>query len=304
MTDPAGLPAPAAPPRPAPWRWAVAGLALAFGLLPASGDGALAQEDTSLTVVTVDGDPASLNLVGYIASQLPDEMRRVPIEGYYDRIIDDIIDSRLAAKAARSSGLAENPQLREIADYARDRVLAGAWLQEEAVRRITDGMVEERYRAIVEGPEGQEEVRARHILLESEEAAEAAIKRLGDGEDFADLARELSTGPSGPGGGDLGYFRRGSMVPDFESATFALEKGSFSEAPVQTQFGWHVIKLEDRRPVQPPPLEAVREELVNSMGPEMVEAIVAELRGRATVDRLSLEEMQEADGKRRGGDSQ
>lgn len=261
------------------------------------------REKGSLTVVTVNEQESSLNLVGSIANQLPEELRRLPLESYYDRIIDDIIDTKLAADAAREAGLDDDPLLAEIADYTRDRALAGAWITGEIRGRITNAMIEERYQRVVADAESRVEVHARHILLGSAEEAGAAIQRLRDGADFAELARELSTGPSGPNGGDLGYFGRGAMVPEFETASFGLEAGSFSETPVQTQFGWHIIKVEDRRTAPPPALEDVREQLIEALAPQVVAEIIAELRSAASISKLSFGEVREAEEKRRAADS-
>ena len=297
MTNPA-RPSPPAPRRKA-MRRAAAGLLLGCGLSALTG-GAYAQEEAALAVVTVNGQPSTLNLVGSLVGQLPDDMRRQPLELYYDRLIDDIIDTRLAADAARASDLAGEPLLNELADRARDRVLAEAWVSREIGERITEEHLEKRYKAFVDDTDSRTEVHARHILVDSKEAAEAAIGRLEGGEDFADLAKELSTGPSGPNGGDLGYFPRGSMVPEFENASFQLEKGGHTAAPVQTQFGWHVIKVEDRRVAPAPSLDEMREQLVGRISLEEASSILLELRSKATIERLTYDEMREAEAELRG----
>lgn len=260
-----------------------------------------AQEDQSLTVVTINGEGSTLNLVGSIINQLPDELRRQPLQSYYDKVIDDIIDTKLTADAARASGLADNPLLRELARRAQDRVLAEAWLNEAIRERITDAMIDQRYNALVADTDSRTEVRARHILVETREGAEAAIKRLDNGEDFAAIAKQISTGPSGPDGGDLGYFRRGAMVPSFEAASFGMEPGAHSPTPVQTQFGWHVIKVEDRRVAPAPVLDEVREQLINSLSVREAGTVIAELRSKAEIERLSFDEVRAAEEARRQG---
>ena len=160
-------------------------------------------QDAPQTVLTIDGQGFSINLVGTIITQLPEDIRRQPPQTYYDRIIDDIIDTYLAANASRQSGVADNPIVREIADRARDRVLAEAWIQQTVNERITEEMIIQSYDDFVADAESRTEVRARHILVDTKETAENVITRLDGGEDFATLAKELSTGPSGPNGGDL-----------------------------------------------------------------------------------------------------
>ena len=126
--------------------------------------------------------------------------------------------------------------------------------------------------------------------------AEEIIKQLEDGADFAELAKEKSTGPSGPKGGELGYFSKGQMVPEFETAAFALDKGSFTKEPVQTQFGWHVIKVEDKRPQEKPKFEDVAAQLRQQLICERYETVMAELKADTPVEILdpTLEEQPEA----------
>ena len=300
MTDSAH---PAASRTPA-GRLAAAGLLLGLVLPLLHGDGARAQEEAHVAVVTVNGQASTLNLVGDIIGQLPDELRRRPLREYYDRVVDDIIDTRLAAEAARSSGLAEDPLLAELAMRASDRILAEAWVNGKIRERITEARIERRYRDMLNDVASREEVHARHILVPSREEAEAAIRRLAGGEDFAALAGELSTGPSGPNGGDLGWFGRGAMVPAFEEAAFALGKGGVSETPVETQFGWHVIRVEDQRTAPAPELDEVRDRIYHTLSLDEARAIMADLRSGAEITRMSFDEMREASGVQGGQETE
>ena len=247
--------------------------------------------DTPPVVVTINGESFTLNLLGNLASQLPDDVRRQPLDTLFESLIDDIIDTRLSADAARASGVADNPAIREIAERARDRILAEVWLNQEINARITDDMLEQSYNDLVADTESRTEIRARHILVDTKEDALAAISRLDEGEDFAALAVELSTGPSGPNGGELGYFGRGAMVPSFEVASFGLARDSYTKEPVQTQFGWHVIKVEDRRVAPAPSFEEAQDQLRNTISVKLAGVILAELRGKAEITRKSYEEM-------------
>jgi len=248
-------------------------------------------QDTPPVVVTINGESFTLNLLGNLANQLPDDVRRQPPENLFESLIDDIIDTRLSADAARASGVADNPAIREIAERARDRILAEVWLNQEINARITDDMLEQSYNDLVADTESRTEIRARHILVDTKEDALAAISRLDEGEDFAALAVELSTGPSGPNGGELGYFGRGAMVPSFEVASFGLARDSYTKEPVQTQFGWHVIKVEDRRVAPAPSFEEAQDQLRNTISVKLAGVILAELRGKAEITRKSYEEM-------------
>ncbi len=130
-----------------------------------------------------------------------------------------------------------------------------------------------------------EEVKARHILVKTKEEADAIIKQLDGGANFEELANQHTTDPSGKTtGGDLGYFGPGQMVPEFDAAAQALAVGSYSKEPVQTQFGFHIIKVEDKRPVAPPAFEQVRDQIRSLVFREKYFALVKETRNAATVE--------------------
>ena len=262
---------------------------------------AMAQDEASLEVLTINDQPYTLNLVGNIINQLPDNIRQQPIDAYYDSIIDDIIDTKLSADAARQSGLAEKPLLKEIAMRAYERVIAEAWLNEELNRRITDDMIAQSYNDLLADTESRTETKASHILVDSEADAMAVIARLDQGEDFAAIAKEVSTGPSGPNGGALGYFRRGDMVPSFELASFNLEVGAYTKTPVQTRFGWHVIQVSDRRVADAPSLADIEDELRSSVSVKIIGTIISELRAKASITRLTLDDVRAADNARQSG---
>jgi peptidyl-prolyl cis-trans isomerase C len=148
---------------------------------------------------------------------------------------------------------------------------------------VTDAAIEEAYKATYDSADQESEFKAAHILVETEEEAKALVDELNGGADFAALAKEKSTGPSGPNGGALGWFGKGMMVPEFENAVVAMEPGAIS-APVKTQFGWHVIKLEETRIKQAPPLEQVRDELRVTLEQDAVKAHIDALMEKAKVD--------------------
>ena len=250
-----------------------------------------AREEMSKVIATIDGDDITLNLVMALISQLPQQYQGQPFERLYDPILDDIIDTRLAAAEAKRSGIADDPLIEELAQRAYDRVMAEAWLSIEIQNRITDEMIEARYKEIAADEDSRTEIRARHILVNTETEAEDIIRRLKEGESFEELAKTLSIGPSGPNGGDLGYFQRGDMVPSFADASFALEVGAISENPVQTNFGWHIIKAEDRRVSPIPPLAEIGVQIGQAMASELASKIADELYEKAKIRRLDLDEV-------------
>ena len=152
--------------------------------------------------------------------------------------------------------------------------------------KITEDALKERYDAMAKEISESEEIQARHILVETETKAKEIIAEIKGGADFAELAKERSTGPSKDKGGDLGYFTREQMVPPFTEAAFALKKGQVTEVPVQTQFGWHVIKIEDRRAVSPPIFNEAKQALRAEMSQELGAALIGELSAKSVIKRF------------------
>jgi len=163
------------------------------------------------------------------------------------------------------------------------------FIEQAVAEAVTEEAVRERYEAIYADREGPTEVRARHILVETEEEANAIIDRLDDGAVFADLAREVSTGPSSANGGDLGYFEKERMVPEFAEAAFSQQVGTYTKSPVQTQFGWHVILVEDKRQQPAPPLDQVRGEIETALSRDAINAVVDGLRADKEIQLFGID---------------
>lgn len=251
-------------------------------------------QEQKIKVAEVNGEAIFLEEVMKIAEQLPADIRQQPLPNYFDRIVDDVIDSRLAAAAGNDAGLTNNPEVLAQMSIAAQRVLAEAYITTELRKVVTDEEVQKAYQLFISDESAREEIKARHILVASEAEARAIIAELNSGADFVSLAKEKSTGPSGPNGGDLGYFARGAMVPSFENAAFALSVGSHSSEPVQTQFGWHIIKLEDKKTAKAPPIETLRGQLQANLANQALSRIIETLRAPASISRLSFDEVRAA----------
>lgn len=267
----------------------LAGLGPAAGQQPSPPEGAQ-QIDPETTVVARVGD-TEIYLVQLLEmmDDLPPQYRQMPFQQIYPALLNRAVDTTLLARAARDSDVAEEQGVQRRLRAAEDRVLSQAWLNRSISEDITDEAIEARYEDFREQNAGNEEMRARHILLETEAEARETIAELKEGADFAALAEERSTGPSAVEGGDLGWFGTGQMVPAFEQATLALEPGDFSQEPVQTQFGWHVILLEDKRTSEAPPLDEVRDQLTAELTRELIQQRLAGLREDATISTFNLD---------------
>ena len=256
--------------------------ALCAGLVTA----AHAQE--KITVGSVNGEAIYLDEVMQLTEQLPEEYRRQPLETYYPNLVSEVANTKLAAIAARDANLQDNELIQDAIRIATERILAEAYFATEMRKIVTEEEIAAAYERFVADQDSREEVSARHILVDEEQAAIDLIAKLNEGADFAALAQEFSTGPSGPKGGDLGYFGRGQMVPDFETAAFALEIGTYTSAPVQTQFGWHVIKLEDKRLAEAPSLDEMRQQIGTSLSQQALARLIEELRKDAVITERSF----------------
>ena len=262
----------------------VAGVLLATALTPV-----MAAEDGDPVVARVDGMEIHLSDVKESRLRLPERFQSVPLESVFGFLVNSLVDSKLVVAEARKINLHESEDVRKTMARIEEQVLERAFLAGYIENRITDGELKSRYEKMVKDATVEDEIHARHILVETEAQAREVITELTGGADFAELAKTRSKGPSGASGGDLGFFGKGQMVEAFATAAFALEKGAFTTDPVQTQFGWHVIKLEDRRKVQPPTFaEAepqLRQELSSQIGAEFLQNI----RKAATVERFNAD---------------
>ncbi len=209
-------------------------------------------------------------------AQYPEAQRRTIL-------IDVMINMKLLADAADNLAISETPEFARRLEYVRLRALRDLYFQEEIEPYVSPEKIAEAYNVQVENAPRATEVNARHILVETEDEAKAIIEALNDGADFEELAKEKSTGPSSVNGGDLGYFGETDMVPEFGIAAFALEVGEISP-PVQTQFGWHVIKLEDRREVAPPELSTVADQIEEALIRERFAEVILELKAATTIE--------------------
>lgn len=223
-----------------------------------------------------------------MAQQMP-QLAMLPLEAVYRPLLERAVDSKLLARAAADQGLAKSDEVKQRLKEAEERIMQQVYLEQLVDTQVTDAQVKAAYDAFLKDNPPEPEVHARHILVKSEEEAKDVIAQLKKGKDFAELATEKSDGPSGSKGGDLGYFTQGDMVPEFAAAAFAMKPGDISESPVQTQFGWHVIKVEDRRQSQPPALDEVRDQLQQQIAGQIIEQKMTELRTKADVKLFGLD---------------
>ena len=204
-------------------------------------------------------------------------------------ILSALIDVKSLAKKATADKMDQDATFQKRLEFLKDRSLHNAYFQKNVIANISDEDVKARFEKEIAAVEPEQELRARHILVKTAEEANAIIAELDGGADFVELAKTKSTGPSGPQGGDLGFFGKGQMVPPFEAAAFALEAGAYTKAPVQTQFGFHVIKLEEKRDRPLPKFEEVQDQMRQVVLRERYLETVKEARSLSNVEILDEE---------------
>ena len=222
--------------------------------------------------------------VGQAAADFSQELAQVPAERRQSILIDVLVDMTLLAQAAETAGLDKEPGFQRRLDFLRTRALRNIYVEREIVGTITPDDIKAEYDKQSAEFKPLEEISARHILVANKEEAETLIAELDAGKDFAELAKEKSTGPSGPNGGDLGRFARGRMVPEFEAAAFDLAAGAHSSEPVETQFGWHVIKVEEKGETSPPSLAEMEDQIRGTLVRQNFETVMAKLRAETTIE--------------------
>ncbi|MGB7319519.1 MAG: peptidylprolyl isomerase [Planktotalea sp.] len=242
---------------------------------------AYAENGADAVIATVNGVDITMGHMIVVRSGLPDQYRDLPDEVLFTGILDQLIQQAVLAQAAGD----DTPlRVRLALENERRSLMAAEHMDGVLESAVTEDAVQAAYDAAYAGAAPEMEFDASHILVESEEEAKELVTALEGGADFAELAKEKSTGPSGPRGGALGWFGKGMMVPEFETAVVEMEVGAIS-APIKTQFGWHVIKLNETRSKDAPKLEDVREEIEQQVRMETVESYIGKLTDSATITR-------------------
>jgi peptidyl-prolyl cis-trans isomerase C len=240
-------------------------------------------------VARVDGIELNLSDVEAAQQTLPPQAQKVPLEQIYPMLLDRLVDGALITEAGRKEHLDQDPNVQARLKRYEDRLIQEAYLNRAIKQAETEDSLKSRYQKLLKEKPAQEEVHARHILVASEEEAKSVIAQLDKGADFTALAKKYSTDPSAKDGGDLGYFGHDDMVKEFADAAFALPVGQYTKTPVKTEFGWHVIKVEDRRAGKPPSFEEAQDQLRQDLARDIIQAKLQELRGAAKIEEFGLD---------------
>lgn len=234
-------------------------------------------------VARVNGADITEAELAFAEAEVGSEIAGLPVESRRRVLLEYLIEAHLFAEAAGKNQLGSGKDFEDRVAYYKLRALRDTFYEKKVREAVTEAQAKAAYEDQIAKLKPEPEVRARHILVKTEQEAKDLAKQLKGGADFNELAKKSSDGPSAQTGGDLGYFSRGQMVKPFEDAAFTLQPGQISD-PIQTEFGWHVIKVEDKRNRPLPSFEEVKDQLMASLIQNQLKTVVQSLRGSAKVD--------------------
>ncbi|WDR01400.1 peptidylprolyl isomerase [Devosia algicola] len=243
-----------------------------------------AQPDPNAVVATVDGQTITQADVDFAARDLSQDMAQMPVDQRQAYVVSVLIDMKLSSDAARAEKLDQTDVFKQRLAYLDEQALRSAYYIEKLATMVTPDTVKAKYDEFAAQFVPEDQVRASHILVKTEDEAKAVEKELADGADFAEVAKAKSIDPGAANGGDLGFFGKGQMVPEFEKAAFALgEVGAVSE-PVKSQFGWHVIKLTEKRKSPVPTMDQMGQKLQQQVVNDAFIKISNDLHDKAKIE--------------------
>ncbi|MBT3906347.1 MAG: peptidylprolyl isomerase [Rhodospirillaceae bacterium] len=242
-----------------------------------------AEDKSDPVVATVNGEEIRQSHVDTFRESLPAEAKALPPQTLFPMIVNSMVETKLVAAEARRKGMHDNKAFKSRIVRIENELLQAQYMKIFMTENLTEQLMQERYKDLVAKSLNSDEVHARHILLGSEADAKGVIAALDKGGDFVALAKKKSTGPSGPNGGDLGFFKASDMVGPFSKAAFAMKKGEHSKTAVKTQYGWHVILVVDRRKGAAPGIEESREKIVAEITRDLRTELMKRLSAKADI---------------------
>src|SRR3982075_4225376 len=268
---------------------------LRFGLATAAATGCLAlvllaglpvrAQDANPVLAKVNGAEIRQSDVTLAEEELGPSLAQMDPATKKDNVLSFLIDMKIVAKAAEDKKVENNEDFKKRLAFTRNRLLMDSLLANEGKTATTDDAMKKVYEEASKQITGEQEVHARHILVETEDEAKAVAAELKKGADFAELAKKKSKDPGASDGGDLGFFTKDQMVPEFSAVAFTLEPGKISD-PVKSQFGWHIIKVEEKRNRQAPAFDQVKPQIETYVTRKAQADYVAKLREAAKVERM------------------
>lgn len=240
-------------------------------------------------VANVNGQKFTYSQVMEAKANLPKQYQSAPEDKIFPVLLNQIVDTYLIEKAAVAGGLENKPEVKKAIEKAKEGIIAQAFLLDKVKDVITDKSIQDKYNEVIKNFPQEKEVHLRHILADNKETAQSVIKALKNGTDFKKLASTKSKDGTAKDGGDLGFFRKSELPQELATEAFALKPGTYSQEPVKTDFGWHVLMVEQIRDAVPPKFEDIKDELKGLMTQEAVVGVVKDLRSKAKIELFDKE---------------
>lgn len=250
---------------------------------PAPGGGAGQAPEPNDVIAKVNGSPITYADVALADQEMGASLQGVSEQRRFQYLLSALIDRKVVAETARKKHVEDDPGAKRRIAYAQEKALRDFYWLQLMQDRIDDEAIEAYYQKNIAEAPAEKEAHAEHILVSSEEDAQKAEAELKSGKSFNDVVKEFSTGPSAENGGDLGWFKKGDVVPAFGDAVFKMKPGDVSD-PIQTQFGWHVIKLLEMRDVKKPTLEDARQDVIRILAQQEGQKLMEEMRADADIE--------------------
>ena len=238
---------------------------------------------TDPVIATVNGATIHLSELSEMTRNLPQQLQGMSPDQLYPILLDQLVDQKAMAIAAKKEGLMNNPTVQKRIEIGTEQVLQAALITKTVGPQISEDAIKAVYQKEFANQPGVEEIHARHILVPTQTEAEGIIKQLGQGADFTKLAHKYSTDPGSVNGGDLGWFKKTDMVPEFANAAFAMKDGQISQAPVHSQFGWHVIQVLGHREDAAPTLASVHDKIRNELIQQGIHNLLTSVRSQVAI---------------------
>ena len=234
-----------------------------------------------------DEEIMRLDVLNFI-TQLPPNIRQLPIDQLFPLAQEQVINAKIVEMNIDTDSVEQDEEVQQRIEQAKEQIIRAAYLEQQVAQKMTDKRLKQAYDEFIKEQPDVQEAKAAHILVEDEETANDIIAKLKADGDFAELAQEYSTDNTADRGGDLGYFAKGDVVPEFAEAAFALKEGSITQEPVQTQFGYHVIKLEEKRERPKPTFEEAKQFLQNDVQRQLLEEMMSDWREDASIEKYDI----------------
>jgi peptidyl-prolyl cis-trans isomerase C len=254
---------------------------------PVAGD-AKPEAQSGVVVAKVNGQAITLDQVKAYAKTMPPQIAGAPLEQVFPMVQEQMVVGQIITTKADAENLASDPEVQQRIAMMRDNVIRATYIEREMAKRANDAAFKKAYDKFAKDFKPVDEVNAQHILVDDEAKAKEIIAKIKDGTKFEDMVKEFSKDKGANADGSLGYFKQSDMVPEFANAAFAMKKGELSKTPVKTQFGWHVIKVNDRRQSTAPSYEEMLPQIRDQVQRDTFEAMVAEWRQNANIEMFDM----------------